>query len=61
MAKPNYTFEKRQRDLAKKAKQDAKRQRKTESRENPQGTDQPDADAPAPATDRETSDEEPTS
>jgi hypothetical protein len=28
MAKTNYAFEKRQRDLAKKAKQEAKRQRK---------------------------------
>ncbi|WPL16610.1 hypothetical protein Thiowin_01577 [Thiorhodovibrio winogradskyi] len=39
MAKPNYAFEKRQRDLAKKAKQEAKRQRKiagTESPENPE-------------------------
>lgn len=28
MAKPNYSFEKRQRDLAKKKKQDEKRQKK---------------------------------
>lgn len=28
MAKPNYQFEKRQRDLAKKAKQEEKRQKK---------------------------------
>ncbi len=28
MAKPNYSFEKRQRELAKKKKQDEKRQRK---------------------------------
>ena len=28
MAKPNYQFEKRQRDIAKKKKQDEKRQRK---------------------------------
>ncbi len=28
MAKPNYSFEKRQRDLAKKAKQEEKRQQK---------------------------------
>ena len=28
MAKPNYQFEKRQRDLAKKAKQEEKRQQK---------------------------------
>jgi hypothetical protein len=31
MAKPNYQFEKRQRDLRKKQKQDAKRQRKLEA------------------------------
>ena len=30
MAKPNYQFEKKQRDLAKKKKQDAKRQKKQE-------------------------------
>jgi len=30
MAKPNYSFEKRQRELAKKKKQDEKRQRKLE-------------------------------
>lgn len=30
MAKPNYQFEKRKRDLAKKAAKDAKRQRKLE-------------------------------
>ncbi len=33
MAKPNYAFEKRQRDLAKKAKKEEKRQRKTGSPE----------------------------
>jgi hypothetical protein len=32
MAKPNYQFEKRQRDLRKKQKQDAKRQRKLEAK-----------------------------
>jgi len=30
MAKPNYSFEKRQRELARKKKQDEKRRRKTE-------------------------------
>lgn len=34
MAKPNYAFEKRQRDLAKKRKQEEKRQRKIGSRDN---------------------------
>lgn len=36
MAKPNYAFEKRQRDLAKKAKKEEKRQRKTGIPENPE-------------------------
>ena len=31
LAKPNYAFQKRQRDLAKKQKKEAKRQRKAES------------------------------
>lgn len=31
MAKPNYAFAKRQRDLAKKQKKEEKRQRKTQS------------------------------
>ena len=43
MAKPNYQFDKRQRDLAKKKKQDEKRQRKQ--------TKEPEAgDAVEPAT-----------
>ena len=37
MAKPNYQFEKRQRDLAKKAKQEEKRRQKVLSK--PDGTD----------------------
>ena len=49
MAKPNYQFEKRQRDLAKKKKQDEKRSRKQVKDET--GVDgesaAPDADAPA--------------
>lgn len=56
MAKPNYAFEKRQRDLAKKAKQEAKRQRKTETREHPPGTDSPDPAAPPPTRDVDTTD-----
>ena len=35
MAKPNYQFEKRRRDLEKKAKKDAKKQRKLEAAANP--------------------------
>lgn len=44
MAKPNYQFEKRQRDLRKKQKQEAKRQRKVETR-TPAVADSPDAEA----------------
>lgn len=35
MAKPNYAFAKRQRDLAKKQKKEEKRQRKIGSNHNP--------------------------
>ncbi len=46
MAKPNYGFEKRQRDLAKKRKQEEKRLRK-QQKKNPQGTDAvPEAEPP---------------
>jgi len=37
MAKPNYNFEKRQRELAKKKKKDEKRQRKLEKGGPPPG------------------------
>jgi hypothetical protein len=50
MAKPNYAFEKRQRDLAKKAKKEEKRQRKVVTPENPEGVENPDPTAPPPAT-----------
>ncbi|MBK5969755.1 MULTISPECIES: hypothetical protein [Thiorhodovibrio] len=56
MAKPNYAFEKRQRDLAKKAKQEAKRQRKSGTSENPETTDSPEPGAPPSATDDGASD-----
>ena len=36
MAKPNYSFEKRQRDLAKKAKKEEKRLRKAGAPANPE-------------------------
>ena len=56
MAKPNYQFEKRQRDIAKKKKQDEKRSKKlgkdeSAPAENPEGgaTDAPDDNAAAPA------------
>lgn len=45
MAKPNYAFEKRQRDLIKKARKEAKRQRKAGNAEAPQ--DPGSANAPA--------------
>ena len=41
MAKPNYAFEKRQRDLAKKQKKEQKRLRKTGSSDTPADTAQP--------------------
>jgi len=40
MAKPNYAFEKRQRDLAKKKKKEEKRQKKAEAKGD-QATDEP--------------------
>jgi len=48
LPKPNYSFEKRQRDLAKKRKQDAKRQRKIDRR-NASDAERPDAAATPPA------------
>lgn len=50
MAKPNYQFEKRQRDLAKKKQQDEKREKKRarkESRADPSA-----GESVAPATDK---------
>jgi hypothetical protein len=44
MAKPNYSFEKRQRELAKQKKQDEKRQKKQQSRQD----DAPDAATTSP-------------
>ncbi len=43
MAKPNYTFEKRQRELAKKKKQDEKDAKKRAEREAAQPAVAPDA------------------
>ncbi|MBW2653507.1 MAG: hypothetical protein JRC91_00855 [Deltaproteobacteria bacterium] len=37
MFKPNYSFEKRQKELAKKKKKEEKRQRKLEKKKNPDG------------------------
>lgn len=50
MAKPNYAFEKRQRDLAKKAKKEEKRQRKVGTTENPDGTESTEPAALPPVT-----------
>jgi hypothetical protein len=51
MAKPNYSFEKRQRDLAKKAKKEEKRLRKSGP---PAGPETPEAVAPAPVAEVKT-------
>jgi hypothetical protein len=45
MARPNYSGEKRRKDLAKKAKKEEKRLRKLQARENPASED---ADAAEP-------------
>jgi len=39
LAKPNYSFEKRQRELAKKKQQDAKHAKKKATRDNAKPTD----------------------
>ena len=48
MAKPNYQFEKRQKDIAKKKKNEEKRQRKLDKKNVPSGEnpDQPLQEAP---------------
>ncbi len=52
MPKPNYSFEKRQRELAKKKKQDEKDARKREARAAAQGPGEPAPESvvPEPAT-----------
>ena len=40
LAKPNYSFEKRQREIARKKKQDEKRQRKVRAPDEPPAVDQ---------------------
>jgi hypothetical protein len=57
MAKPNYSFEKRQRDLAKKAKKEEKLKRKagaSVNQENPENTESQGAVAPPPTTEVKT-------
>jgi hypothetical protein len=49
MAKPNYAFAKRQKDLVKKSKKEEKRLRKSETKETPEGQPPPtDVDKTAP-------------
>ncbi|MCK9989222.1 MAG: hypothetical protein WA112_03840 [Rugosibacter sp.] len=53
MAKPNYSYEKRQRDLAKKQKKEEKRLRKQQPGDNPEttGPESQAHDAATPKTD----------
>jgi len=53
MAKPNYSFEKRQRELARKKKQEAKRERKAQKAE-PVSTAIPGEESAAPPATTET-------
>ncbi|MGH8600231.1 MAG: hypothetical protein ACRET1_06170 [Burkholderiales bacterium] len=55
MAKPNYGFEKRQRDLRKKQKQEEKRQRKLAVKNAAKG-DSPELESPADRRDPEAPD-----
>lgn len=59
MAKPNYSFEKRQRDLEKKRKQEEKRLKKLAAKEAPGDTAAEASDAPpsAPAADGKVSEQ----
>lgn len=50
MAKPNYQFEKRQRDLRKKQKQEAKRQRKADTKAPAIGGETTNVEAPQSTT-----------
>jgi len=54
MAKPNYAFEKRQRDLAKKKKKEEKRLRKIEKSADPDGDNQGNQDQPPQTDDDQT-------
>ncbi len=49
MAKPNYSFEKRQREIAKKKKQDEKLARKQAAKDAETGANAPAADNETPA------------
>ena len=50
MAKPNYAFEKRQRELAKKKKKEERRQRKLDAKTADDQVPSTDPDGPAPST-----------
>lgn len=47
MAKPNYSFAKRQRELAKKQKKEEKRQRKAAQQEDPLDAVEPQSEDPS--------------
>ncbi len=51
MAKPNYSFEKRQREIAKKKKQDQKDARKREAREAAKAAAKPNEATEQPGSD----------
>lgn len=51
MAKPNYAFAKRQRDLAKKQKKEEKAKRKAAEAQRPPGADGVEGEEQAPAED----------
>jgi len=51
MAKPNYSFEKRQRELAKKKKQEEKRQRKAAHKSDAEPAQATEPPAPAASAD----------
>jgi hypothetical protein len=57
MARPNYSGEKRRKDLAKKAKKEEKRLRKLQAKENPTSEDE-EAAEPAGAGEEMKDDEE---
>lgn len=46
LGRTNYSFEKRQKELAKKKKKEEKLQRKREKQETPADTDQPEDESP---------------
>lgn len=50
MAKPNYAFEKRQRELEKKRKKEEKAQKKSAGHGQPPGADESNAAEPSPQT-----------